>query len=458
MIQRLREFIQRHNLFRENERVILGFSGGADSTCLLHLLHRAGYVVVAAHLNHMQRPEAEEEERFCEEQAKKLGIRFISERADVPKIAIEKKIGIEEAGRIARYDFFRRLHESFDAKVATAHTLDDHIETIFLHLARGSGLTGVSGISVRRGFVVRPLLWARRKETQAFCDEENLPTLCDPANVDENFARVRVRNVLIPAWESLHPSAVENLARFAGMAREEDLFLDDQASNLLSECEVEPHPELSFLSKNVERRFDVGCLQMHSHILLRRAIRLLVHQFQREVSFELVERVLEAILRNHKLSLTTEGGDVVLEISRRQFRIRKLENPIDFCLPLSVPGEVSFDGWKLVAQKAPFANGTLKTIIQMANISGSLVVRPFRPGDRIRAAKSRYERKLQDLLTDAKISSALKRRLPLVCDEAGPLWIPGICTAERVAPDDSSESLLSLQLFPLTPEKRYNDS
>ncbi|HWP30247.1 MAG TPA: tRNA lysidine(34) synthetase TilS [Fimbriimonadales bacterium] len=451
MYQRLLNFIQRHNLLREGERVIVGYSGGADSTCLLHLLHRAGYEVIAAHLNHMQRPEAEKEERFCEEQAKKLGVRFVSERADVPKIAKEKKIGIEEAGRFARYDFFCRLHKSFDAKVATAHTLDDHIETIFLHLARGSGLTGVSGISVQRDFIVRPLLWARRKETHAFCEKENLPILSDPANVDENFTRVRVRKVLIPAWESLHPSAVENLARFASIAREEDIFLDAQARNLLSECEIEPHPELSFLHRDVERTFDVGCLQSHPKVLLRRAIRSLVHQFKREISYELTEQILEAILQKHKNSVTLEGGDVVLETSQRQFRIRSLENPPDFCIPLSIPGEVAFDGWKIVAQKPQLENAGLKAIISMANVRGSLVVRPFRPGDRIQPAKSRYERKLQDVLTDAKVSSALKRRLPLVCDDEGPLWVPGVCIASRAAPDASSESV-SLQLLPMTPE------
>lgn len=451
MYQRLLNFIQRHNLLREGERVIVGYSGGADSTCLLHLLHRAGYEVIAAHLNHMQRPEAEDEERFCEEQAKRLCVRFVSEHADVPKIAKEKKVGIEEAGRIARYDFFRGLHKSFNAKVATAHTLDDHIETIFLHLSRGSGLTGVTGISVQRDFIVRPLLWARRKETHAFCEKENLPILSDPANIDENFTRVRIRKILVPACESLHPSAVENLARFASIAREEDIFLDAQALHLLSECEIEPHPELSFLYKNAERTFDVSCLQSHPNVLLRRAIRSLVHQFRREVSYELAEQIVEAILQKHKKSVTLEGGDVVLETFQRLFRIRKLENPPDFCIPLPIPGEAVFDMWKVIVGTSPLGNGGLKEIISMAKIRGSLVVRPFRPGDRIQPVKSRHERKLQDVLTDAKVSRALKMRLPLVCDDVGPLWVPGVCIASRATPDASSE-ILSLQLLPLTPE------
>lgn len=452
--QRLLEFIQQNNLLKKNEKVVVGFSGGADSTCLLHLLHKSRYEVIAAHLNHMQRTEANAEERFCEEQAKKLDIRFVSERVDVPKIAKDKKIGIEEAGRIARYNFFRKVHEQFGAKVATAHTLDDHIETIFLHLARGSGLTGVSGIRVQRDFMIRPLLWARREETHAFCEKEKLPILSDPANVEEAYARVRVRKFLIPVWESLHPSAVENLARFANIAREEDFYFDFQALELLRECEVEPHPELAFIYRNAERTFDLCKLCSHPHVLLRRAIRVLVHQFGREISYELAEHVLAAILHKRKQSTTLEGGDVVLETSPRQFRIRKLEEPPKFCKVIPIPGEVAFERWKIIAKEPVTGTSPLETTISLSKVRGSLYCRPFQPGDRIRPAKVRHERKIQDVLTDAKVGSALKKRLPLVYDEEGPLWVPGICTAARITPDESHEELLSLQLLPITPEEK----
>jgi tRNA(Ile)-lysidine synthase len=152
-------------------------------------------------------------------------------RADVAADAAVRGDGIEEAGRAARYALFEELAAAAgpDALVMTGHTADDQAETVLLHIARGTGLAGLSGIAGRRGRIVRPLLGMRRAALRAALDASGIEYRLDPTNADRQFARNRARAELIPALEDLHPGAVEALASLAARAGDEDLLLDDFA-------------------------------------------------------------------------------------------------------------------------------------------------------------------------------------------------------------------------------------
>ncbi len=183
MLVRFLEHVRSKNLLDPGLPTLVGYSGGPDSTCLLHLLHRGGFDVIAAHLHHGQRAEADQEMALCQAFCDELGVPFMAGRADVPRIASSMKIGLEEAGRNARYQFFESAIAATNAAaVATAHTSDDQVETILLNIIRGSGLGGLRGIPERRGKIVRPLLPFSRAETRVYCEENGLWTHDDPAN------------------------------------------------------------------------------------------------------------------------------------------------------------------------------------------------------------------------------------------------------------------------------------
>ncbi|MBI3722239.1 MAG: tRNA lysidine(34) synthetase TilS, partial [Fimbriimonas ginsengisoli] len=214
MLERFQAHLARTQLIPEGVRVLVGYSGGPDSTCLLHLMHRSGIPLVAAHLHHGQRPEAEDELERCKGLAEGLSVSFAAGRADVPLLSKESGMGMEEAGRQARYHFFSRAAAQFDCGlIATAHTRTDLVETMLLNATRGCGLTGLAGIPERRNNIVRPLLPFSRDETVAYCVEHGLWTHDDPANTDLSLARARVRHRVLGDLRSINPRVEEALFR-----------------------------------------------------------------------------------------------------------------------------------------------------------------------------------------------------------------------------------------------------
>lgn len=453
MVNRFREFNQKHSLFSREDKVIVGFSGGADSACLLHLLAGEGVAVTAAHLHHGQRAQADADLEWCFRFAERLGVPFVSGRADVPSLAKDRKIGLEEAGREARYGFFERCCQQVGGAIAaTAHTLDDNVETVFLNLARGTGLTGMSGIPIKRGNVVRPLLFARRCETESYCREAGIDFLSDACNFDVRFARVRVRSALIPEFETLHPSAVGNASRSIELIGEENRMLDSIAAALLEAARMGDDHPLAFLVEGVVETFRAGILRHAYPALIRRAVRLVVSYLGGTCSLSQAQTATDAILGSGRASVTMEGMGVVVEVTPETLTCRRVQflPPFDELVPC--PGSVSspVHGWRLVCEateeEPSKARRSLEAIIDRDSVVGEVRARPFLAGDRIRAFGGDGERKVKKLLGSLKVGLEMKRRLPLLLDRSGIIWIPGVTIADRVKVTGSTTRALRLEI------------
>lgn len=451
----MRDRFARHlsdsGLIPPGARVLLGYSGGADSTCLLHLLAEMGVDVVAAHLHHGMRAEADAEQKLCEATADSLGVPFATGRADVPRLANDRKIGLEEAGRDARYGFFRQAAARLECTlIATAHTRDDQIETVLFRIARGTGLAGLAGIPESRDGIVRPFLPFSRAETRAFCEAQGLWFHDDPANDDLNNARVRVRKEIVPAMRAINAGADSSIVRLAAMADEEDRFLDGAAAAALERAEVRLNGELSFLTRDVELAFDRNTLDHLPPVLLRRAVRLAARALGAELDFD----GASAILAGDKGSLTAEGGDVVLEWDAEMLHGRVLRPTVPFRYPLTLPGETESEefGWKIVAFPVESATtapvrASLAVEVNRAAVKGGLHFRSFAAGDSMRPLGFDGTRKLSDLLGEAGLTPAARARLPIVCDMVGPLWAPGVCLDERARPGDGPVLALRFEVY-----------
>lgn len=226
--------IQTNQLIQAGDSLVIGVSGGPDSMCLLNILVKQTKIpctIQVAHINHQIREEADQDEEYVRQYCKKNNINFYAKRIDIIKYANTNKIGTEEAGRKIRYEFFEEIKEKTkSSKIATAHNQNDSVETVFMKLIRGSGLTGLRGIEViRENKYIRPLIQCQREEIEEYCKQNNLKPRMDQTNQDNQYTRNKIRNCLIPyIQQEFNPNLVPTIERLSNIVKQEDNYIQEQ--------------------------------------------------------------------------------------------------------------------------------------------------------------------------------------------------------------------------------------
>ena len=452
LLQAFETRLQAKGLLARTQRTLVAYSGGADSTCLLHMLHRLGFPIIAAHLHHGMRHEAEDEALACEKFCDSLAVPFILGRANVPAFAKERKIGIEEAGREARYEFLEHAAaESGCEKIATAHTKTDLAETVFLNMARGSGLAGLAGVPERRGPIVRPMLGITRDQARAYCQKQNLWFHDDPANQDLTLARVRARTHLLPAFLALHEGALENLARLAETAATENEFLDSAAAAALERCEMRPNGPLECIAEQFEVILDRNLLTHLPPVLLARGIRL---AFQ-ALGVSLDYRQTEAVLKGERGAVTAEQAQAVAEWDPERLVIRLTEPPNLQPSTLSIPGKIEQPalGWRIAAtQQDADQESPLVAFLDPNAIHGPLQLAMPKQGAKIQTDPTQSPKRLADLFSAKGLSKTARSLLPVLSDDQGPIWVPAVAQAARTRVKTHKRAV-RIELQPCRPTK-----
>ena len=197
--------------------------------------------IVVAHINHMIRKEAIDDEKFVQEYCNRKKIDFYSKRIDVKKLANNNKIGTEEAGRKARYEFFDEvLRNTNSNKIAIAHNKNDNAETIIMNAIRGSGITGLKGIEPKRGKYIRPLIECERDEIETYCEENKLEPRIDKTNFENEYTRNKIRNIVIPyVKRELNPNIINTFSRLSELVRDEEEYLEKQVKKAFEEIKID---------------------------------------------------------------------------------------------------------------------------------------------------------------------------------------------------------------------------
>lgn len=239
--------INKYNLINPNDIIVVAVSGGPDSMCLLdNLFYLKDELeikqLVVAHLNHMIRDEAKSETEYVENYCKNHKIECFVKYVDVVKKAEEQKIGTEEAGRNERYCFFNEVAKKVSAnKIAIAHNCNDNAETVLMHLLRGTGIAGLSGIKpYREGKFIRPLIKCKRNEIEQYCNDNNLNPKYDKSNNDNTYTRNRIRNELIPyIQKQFNPNIIETLDRLSELVLDEENHMQIATEKAFRETVIE---------------------------------------------------------------------------------------------------------------------------------------------------------------------------------------------------------------------------
>lgn len=267
MKDRVLKTIKNNRLILNGDKIVLGVSGGPDSISMLNILRELKeggtlqFSMVVAHINHMIREEAVEDEKYVEDYCKKNGIECYVKRINVIEYAQNNKIGTEEAGRKARYDFFDEIAQKTNAnKIAIAHNKNDKIETIIMHILRGSGLSGLKGIEpIRNNRYIRPLIDCERQEIEDYCEKEKLNPRIDKTNFENDYTRNKIRNIVIPyIKEEFNPNIIETINRLSEVITAEENYMDKIVKEIYDKILIETkETEISLSLKEFNKQEEV---------------------------------------------------------------------------------------------------------------------------------------------------------------------------------------------------------
>jgi tRNA(Ile)-lysidine synthase len=467
LLDRVRQYAERHSLWAAGTRVIAAVSGGSDSVALAFLLRELGArgdVVLAgiAHLHHHIRgADADADAAFCRALADRLEVPAVIGDADVPGEATEHGVSIEVAGRHARQRFFREALASIKGdRIAVAHTRDDQAETVLLRLTRGAGTTGLGGMAPRREHVIRPVLDETRAALQQFLRERSEAWREDATNRDVAIPRNRIRHEVMPRLRSINAQADAALARAAELLRGDEEFLERLANAaFLRSVETDEAQDTVTLAVDEFLKLPLA--------LARRVARYALETANPSRSYGLEEvdelcRLVTASGPGHLPELKVERfpGKVVL-VHTGVHKVPGVHSvhevpSVDFPeLKLPIPGTVEAPrgAWTVSAEGPAAKPETLpssasKVLVDADLLGTHLIVRYRRPGDRMHPLGAPGRRKVQDVLVDRKVPRDDRDSVPIVTTETGEIvWVAGQVLADpfRVTPLTTSVVVLTLR-------------
>lgn len=462
-VEKVRRTIEKHHMLEKGDRVVVGLSGGADSSALLEALYllkeQYSLSLFAAHINHgIRGEEADNDEAFAESLAKQRDIPFLCLKADAPAYAKEHRMGLEEAGRRIRYDYFESCAKG--GKIATAHTLSDNAETVLLHLSRGAGTKGLCGIPPVRGNIIRPLIECSRDEVEDFCKKRSLDFVTDSTNLCDDYSRNFIRNNIIPLFKKLNPGFERAVSRSAAIAAGEQGFIERAAQKALSDCAEKPFPQDA---QNTTDPLDTAKLLSLDEGLRMRVLKLFLEGLFKKstVDYSLVSRLNDSLDTGKAVNLR-DGKKAVFKDGRLTVACQKdpLPQPFYKKIDLSKGDAVIFAKGKRVEirrgekfEKAEI-NGCQKinsllsyNVLDRDKISNTVILRTRLSGDKITLKKRGCTKTLKKLWNEKKFTEKQRQSfLILESDSALVLSEPDGVNAGYEA-DKSTKNILSVKIF-----------
>ncbi len=462
--QKVLNFIKKHHLLSDQHCLLVAVSGGQDSLCLLHILlqlrQELNIELHVAHLDHQLRgADSVADAQYVSHLAEQLGIPVTVGQRDVKSYQAQQHASLEEAAREVRYTFLAQVAKSVGTdRVAVGHTTDDHIETILMHLVRGTGTKGLRGLqpsslwksSDRCLAIIRPLLRVSRRETADYCREHQLIPRMDASNLSLSPLRNRIRQQLLPLLENYNPRVSEALLRSAVIASDDLAFLEQESARLWGTVANREGQIVSFEKK--------GFLELPPALkrqLLREATERLLGSLK-DIETRHIEEIMAALTKPAGKRLNLPKG-LVFAIEYKQYLLgldAAALSPFpvlrEECV-LNIPGETLFPGWCVEAtitgreiKRIELTSDNFTGYLDLDKISDKIVVRSRQLGDRFQPLGMSQPKKLGEFMIDAKIPHSWRQRIPIVCSPKHILWVVGWHIDDRVKVTENTRRVLCL--------------
>jgi tRNA(Ile)-lysidine synthase len=416
---------RQYNLFPPESTIVLAVSGGADSLVLLHVMaqlqERLRIHLHVATLNHGLRVDAADDVAYVQQIAAQLNIPITAETVDVKTLAREQHIGIEAAGRKARYDFFARAAQQIGAStIATAHHADDQSETILMHIIRGTGVQGLIGMQPKTMLsdypvltLVRPLLDVRRADIEAYCAEHQLEPRHDSTNMDITYLRNELRHVILPRLREINPQVEKSLAQLADIVRFEQDFVQSYY-----EEQALPHIKASESSTRIQVKWDI--FRDWHPALQRRFIIDASSRLGAEATYTHITTAVEKAAQGEVGTIAELTNGVRVRVGYDEINIELESAPLpdeDYLLldrvyTVNLPGKTDCGTWLLEATLEEQSHTVARLNIRP---EGKVILRTRQAGDKFQPlGMGGRSKKVKNWMIDCKLPQHLRDRIPLL--------------------------------------------
>ena len=474
--KQVREQIRKYHMFDGAGHVICGVSGGADSVSLFTVLarHQEMFKIKlhVVHINHMIRGEAaDRDQEFVEKLCEDYGVCCKSFRIDVPGLARQKGLTLEEAGRIARYRLFEQERQRYvneGCVIAVAHNRNDVAETVLFNMARGTGIGGIKGITPKRDVIVRPLLSSDRRDIEAYLDRNNISYCTDCTNEENEYARNRIRNMVLPELCRINNQAVKHIYDMAELALKYELMAAELVESFFVSQNIDIKKDMVKWTSDHDSkrryRVDLEALRTQNELVGELAIRQLIGMVSgglKDVTRQHVREVMKLYDSCTGASITLPGGArAYREYGWLVFATEKaLEDPVKEALKcdrLSIEIDMERDGvYKVpggVASIRMYDRTTDTAIIKKDftkyldydKIEGSLRIRTAQKDDYIVVNTVGSKKKINRFFTDRKVPLEKRENVLLLVADSEVLWVIGDRIGENYKVTDDTKRIFEI--------------
>lgn len=436
-------FIARYGLIGQKENLLIAFSGGPDSVFALHFFYKFRKKfrcnISAVHFNHNLRGnESKEDENFAIAQCKKLRVDLNIIQLDVKAFAKKNKLSLEEAARILRYNELSKFakRNSID-KIITAHNLNDNTETILMNLFSGTGISGLSGIPIKRENIIRPLLCLTKKEVLQYLNHNKINYRIDSSNLENDFKRNFIRNKILPLIEEINPSFDDALFR--------------SSQNFLKQKEFE-NKSIEYLIQNFSKQIKNGyelsldLLKIYDEI----PGEFLKFFLKKYFDYQLEHK---DYIKINKLAFNQKGKSIAL---KNYIKVIKESDTLVFTKKIidNIEAvEIKIGESKKISEKTIKIESTTKSeklspdnyeLIAADNLDDTFIIRNWKIGDKFKPLGMKKEKNVSDFLTDLKIPAAVKKEQLVMLNRNQIIWIVGLRISDDVKITSETKKVIKL--------------